>query len=214
MHPKLSRVDEQMLVELYDKGPMLTSELKKSLGFEKNQYVNYRGKRKLGPGRDNDDLALGWVENRNEGIGSSGELTWDLTEEGREYVGDRRGQLEAPKTADEAYYVSRKAIQTVAKLDKRLSTVEGKIGSIEQKIEQLEGRSNSDTIVTTAETGEEQNENTGRLEQRIKQLEDILLEPERDRPEEDSESTSILDIEEDPEDEVTKLELWDELDSE
>ncbi|WP_254274619.1 hypothetical protein [Haloarcula marina] len=187
----LDRNAERMLVMLADDGPLKTSALRERLELKKNQAVNYRGKRVLGGGRDDDDPALGFVQNDGDGMGTSTELTWWLTELGQEWVRQHRDDLESPQDAKEAVELVRELQDEIDSLRGRIQQAEGKVSQLGRSpVKSKEGFSKSELNSTGKNSHDihrlkydirsikRKNEQFGK---RLSNIEDILLDPERER---------------------------------
>lgn len=185
----LKRSEERMLVLLADLGPTQTSTIREELGWEKNQRVNYRGKRVLGAGKTESDRALGLVTNDGDASTSTQELTWWLTDLGQEFVEQHRDDLEAPQTASEAIEKVREFEDTIDEFEQRLQSLEGTVGQLQSEVEGLPNEVNEfidlsrrvNTIDEEANRRDyEIKDEVERLRGRVKTLESILLEEERD----------------------------------
>lgn len=158
----LDRIAQQMLVVLTDRGRLSTTTLREELGVDKNQRINYRGKRVLGAGQKPDDPALGLVANNGNGEGRQPVLEWWLTDRGEAYVSEHRDALTRPQTTSEAIDVSREALDTATEVEQRMQQLEGKFGGLRADV--------SDAVGTARETSKDVDETLADIEHTIDEL--------------------------------------------
>jgi chromosome segregation ATPase len=151
-----------MLVVLADRGRLSTTKLREELGVDKNQRINYRGKRVLGAGQEPDDLALELVANNSDGEGRQPMLEWWLTDRGQAYVNEHRDALARPQTTSEAIDVSREALDTATEVEQRMQQLEGQFGRLRADV--------SDAVGTAREASKDVDETLAGIEHTIHEL--------------------------------------------